>query len=91
MAVFKAKEVSSALLKKGFRKSEGHHHFYEYSYGDKIVAKTRMSHNDQEIDDWLISKMHKQCGISKKKFIGLVDCSVTKDDYETELKNRGII
>ena len=91
MAVFKAYEISSALLRKGFKKSEGKHHFYEYVHGNKIVAKTMMSHNDQEIGPGLLTKMYKGCKLPKNKFIGLIDCSLTQQEYETELRSQGII
>jgi predicted RNA binding protein YcfA (HicA-like mRNA interferase family) len=92
MANLNAKDVKSALLKKGFKQSEGHHHFFEFKHGDKVIAKTKMSHNDQDIGDNLISKMFRQCQMNKKKeFIDFVDCTVSQEDYVQILRNKKLI
>jgi predicted RNA binding protein YcfA (HicA-like mRNA interferase family) len=91
MPAFSARQTRGSLLKKGFSQLEGDHHQYVFIHGGKIVTRTKMSHNDQEINNSLISKMHKQCQISKKDFIGLVDCSVSGEDYATLLKEQGLI
>lgn len=61
MASIDANKARQSLLKKGFKKHEGDHHFYLYYYNGKLITKTKVSHNDQNIGDNLISKMYKQC------------------------------
>ncbi|MBW0179189.1 hypothetical protein [Sediminibacterium sp.] len=91
MAIIDSKKARQSLLKKGFRLSDGDHHFYLYYYNGKVVAKTKISHNDQEINDWLISKMHKQCQISKSDFFDLINCPLDEEGYIEILKNKGLL
>jgi predicted RNA binding protein YcfA (HicA-like mRNA interferase family) len=86
-----ATKTRQALLKKGFKKQEGSHHFYLYYHDGKLVAKTMVSHNDQEIGNKLISKMYKQCCISKDEFLDLVNCPLDQEGYIKILKSNGTI
>ena len=56
MVLLSATRTLRSLLKKGFIAAEGDHHFYLYYYEGKVVAKTKLSHNDQDIGDGLIAK-----------------------------------
>lgn len=89
MASLDSSKTRQALLKKGFRKAEGDHHFYLYYYKGKVVAKTKMSHNDQDIGDHLISKMYKQCKISKREFFDLIECPLDEAGYVELLRQNG--
>jgi hypothetical protein len=88
MAVFKAKKVKLALLKKGFIEDDSHHHFYEYIIDGRLHARTRTSHNNQDIDDYLIGQMSRQCQLSKKQFIDLINCPLSKEEYAEILRNK---
>jgi predicted RNA binding protein YcfA (HicA-like mRNA interferase family) len=91
MAPLDATTTRQALLKKGFKTKEGSHHFYLYYYEGKLVAKTMVSHNDQEIGNKLISKMYKQCCITKNEFLDLVGCQLDEQGYVKALKENGTI
>ena len=91
MASISATLTRQSLLKKGFKQAEGKHHFYLFYYEGKVVAKTMLSHNDQDIGDNLISKMYKQCKISKSQFFDLINCPLDKQGYIDILKKQGII
>lgn len=92
MALLSATKTAQSLLKKGFVKNDGDHHFYLYYYNGKVVAKTKMSHNDQDINDGLISKMYKQCQLNKKaEFMDLIECPLSQEGYEKILKANKII
>jgi predicted RNA binding protein YcfA (HicA-like mRNA interferase family) len=91
MASLDANKTRQSLLKKGFRKSEGDHHFYLYYHQGKLVAKTKLSHNDQEIGDQLISKMYKQCRLTKSQFFDLINCPMDEAKYIEALKEQGAI
>ena len=91
MASFKADKVQKNLSKKGFSCVSGHHHFFEFYYNEKLIVSTRTSHNGQDIDDYLISAMSKQCKVRKDFFKELVTCTKTQNDYEEELRQQGLI
>ena len=78
------KDVEATLKKKGFQETEGDHHFFVYhtKKGKKTLAKTKTSHGMKDISDDLLSQMAKQCKLSNRQFLDLVDCSIDRDDYE---------
>src|SRR5262245_33867465 len=88
---FSAKQTKQSLLSKGFRSEEGHHHFFTYYYKGKMVARTRMSHNNEDINDYLIAQMRKQCQLSKDEFIDLINCPLDENGYIASLKKSGVI
>jgi hypothetical protein len=65
-------KVESALLSKGFQKSENDHHYFIYftQNGKKTTAKTKTSHTKKmkDIPDNLLSQMAKQCHLKKLIF-----------------------
>ena len=79
-------DIEASLLRKGFQKIDGDHHFYIYwnLSGKKTMKKTKMSHgtSHKSIGDILLGKMAKQIGISKKSFIELIDCTLDRNNYE---------
>ncbi|MBA3053643.1 MAG: hypothetical protein FP826_01605 [Sphingomonadales bacterium] len=81
--------VEAALLKKGFRKDDSHHHFYIYWNldGKKTAKKTKTSHGSsyKTLGDPLLKAMARQVGLTKPKFLELVDCSMDQKAYEKEL------
>lgn len=91
MAVLKGKTTRQNLLKKGFKIANGHHHFFEFYYEDKLIAKTRTSHNDQDIGEGLIDAMRKQCHVSANFFKEFAKCTKSEEDYVNELTQSGII
>ncbi len=52
-----------------------------------------MSHGTGKkiIDDYLLGLMAKQCKITKKQFLELIDCPLNRDDYETILQKQMLI
>ncbi len=91
--VLKPKDVINSLLKKGFQVREGSHKFFVYytDDGKKTAIHTMVSQNNREIDDYLIGAMSSQVKLDKKKFMELVQCSLTKDMYLNELVKQGAI
>ena len=88
---FSAQQTKQSLLKKGFKVDESHHHYLTYYYKGKMVARTRMSHNNQDVNDFLISQMRKQCQLTKNEFIDLINCPLDEKGYIESLKKSGII
>lgn len=87
------REVDAGLASKGFAQRPGDHDFFIYIGldGKKSMAKTKTSHGRGEIDDRLLSLMARQCGLTKKQFLDLVDCPMTREQLEELLKHCGKI
>jgi len=89
-----ARDIESALLKKGFLKTPGDHHYFKYQTTTGLITpiKTKTSHTPKQksIGDSLLGKMCRQCRLSKSQFLDLVDCPMTREQYEIILKNDGI-
>jgi hypothetical protein len=88
-------KVESALLAKGFQKTEKDHHYFIYftTDGKKTTAKTKTSHSkkNKDIPDPLLIQMAKQCSLTKTEFLSLVDCPLNQEMYEDILQKQGII
>ena len=85
-------KVAAGLLAKGFRRQEGDHHYFIYwsAAGKKTMAKTKTSHGGgRDISDDLLSKMSRQCGLTKGDFLRLVDCPLERPGYEMLLRAAG--
>lgn len=84
----KASTVMASLMKKGFVKDDGSHHFFYYHYIDGTISpiRTMISHSAKDIDKSIIGQMSKQCQLSKSDFLDLVDCPLSREAYEEKLK-----
>ncbi len=91
MAVLKATKTKQSLKKKGFTQDNSHHHYFEFWYEGKVIATTYTSHNSEDIDDFLIKAMSKQCLMDKSFFVEFVKCTKSQNDYITLLKSKGEI
>jgi predicted RNA binding protein YcfA (HicA-like mRNA interferase family) len=86
--------VISCLKKKGFSDTKKtHHNYYAYKTMDGKTSSvyTYTSHSGKEIDDNILSQMAKQCKLSKFNFLKLIDCTLSQEEYELELKNKSLI
>jgi hypothetical protein len=90
MTTLKVREVLNGLESKGFLASEGDHTFLIFYVGGKKTSiRTKVSHGSKEINDYLIKRMSIQVKLEKKKFIDLVNCPFSVEDYLNELKAQG--
>jgi len=88
----KVRKIKSALIKKGFMEDNRDHKAYFYLYeGKKTSIATKISHGAGEYSDELLSIMKKELELSKKQFIGVLDCSVTGEDLKNLYIDKGII
>ncbi len=85
--------VDKGLLKKGFVKSERDHTYYTFhtTSGVKTSVFTKVSHGAREISDNLLSKMSRQVRLSRSEFDELIDCTISRHDYEQKLILSGSI
>lgn len=90
MTILKAKEVIRGLERKGFCPSESDHTFLIFCVnGKKTPIRTKVSHGSNEIDDYLINRMSIQVKLEKRKFIDLVNCPFSTENYLKELSAKG--
>ncbi|MDO8545630.1 MAG: hypothetical protein Q7S40_34740 [Opitutaceae bacterium] len=87
-------DVESGLCRKGFEpaKPGADHRYYIYRThaGQKSRARTHTSHGKGfDIDDHLLAQMARQCGLTKKQFLDLLDCPLSREDYERILAAAG--
>lgn len=86
------KDVMSALEKKGFIPSEGDHTYYCYytTQNKKTIVRTKVSHSGKDIGDLLLDRMAHQCKLTNGQFRNLVDCPLSRDQYESILRDKGV-
>ena len=88
-------EVEAGLLRKGFRPTHAgsDHNWFIYANeaGQKAKgARTKTSHGrGYDIDDSLLAQMARQVGLTKKQFLELLDCPLTRAEYEKILQDSG--
>lgn len=61
--------------------------------GKKTSVRTKTSHTPKmkDIPDNLLSQMAKQCKLSKNDFFRLLDCLLSREEYEAILKEQGTL
>lgn len=86
-------EVEAGLKRKGFVQEEGDHHFFIYHTMDGLRTPviTKTSHGDRDIGDPLLAKMARQCRLTRAMFLDLIDCPLSRADYEDLLRQNGDI
>jgi hypothetical protein len=89
----KVRDVISGLKTKGFVEDrEGHHIFliYETLSGLKTDVRTRVSHQSSggDIGDKLLAAMARQVRLSRRDFEQLVDCPLSRQEFEAKLKRQ---
>lgn len=84
--------VMAALERKGFVAPEGDHTYFIYHTADgrKTLAKTKVSHSGKDIADPILGMMARQCKLTAPQFRNLVDCPLSREAYETILRNQGL-
>lgn len=91
----KRDEVENRLERKGFNKSNNDHRKFIYTTvnGKKTSVWTKTSHGSShyKLSEDLLRKMAKQCHLSKSDFDRLLDCPMSREDYEMSLIQRGHI
>jgi hypothetical protein len=83
----KQADVEASLERKGFQARPGDHNYFMYFSlaGKKTRVFTKTSHGNKELNDSLLSRMGKQCHLSKSDFGMLIDCPLDRETYETKL------
>lgn len=87
--------IKDSLERKGFNLKSGGDHFrfnYISKSGFKTPVNTKLSHGTKykTIYDNILGLMAKQCRLSKSDFLNLIDCPLSRDEYEEKLKKQGV-
>jgi hypothetical protein len=87
-------EIESGLERKGFSRTKpgADHNYFVYisTAGKKARASTKTSHGRSfDIDDGLLAQMARQCSLTKKQFLDLLDCPLSRAEYENILEQEG--
>lgn len=86
----KAAEIASALLNKGFRRSQSHHTFYIlYAQGRKTSARTKISHSIREYGRSLLAQIARQLCLTASELDQFLECPLTEEDYVDRLIEQG--
>jgi hypothetical protein len=87
--------VESALCRKGFKRLDGKHRKFVFYLPDgrKTSIWTETSHGSKHrrISETNLRWMAKQCRISYQEFKRLIDCPLSREDYEGVLAQNGFI
>lgn len=85
--------VEAGLQNKGFRLENSHHRFFIYytQQGEKTAVRTRTSQGGNELDDFLLGQMAKQCHLTKTAFLELVDCTLDQASFERKLSDSNMV
>lgn len=88
----RARDVSSALERKGFKRRESKDAYFElWVDGKKTPIFTKMSQGEREIHDGLLGAMARQLRLRKTQFDDLVECPLSMEDYVGILQEDGHI
>lgn len=88
----KTRDIDGSLRKKGFKREDKHHIFYQLWVDEKkTTIYTKVSHGSSEVHDSLLGQMARQLRLDRNQFCELVDCSLTHEDYLAILRTAGHI
>lgn len=94
MSVLDPRKTYQNLKKKGFtvcsNKSKDHKRLEFYHEG-KFILQTKLSHGNQDIDDYLIKQMSVQCKLTKTEFMDLANCPMSKSVYLKILQSKNLL
>lgn len=92
MKTAKTRDIERSLLKKGFKKDEGDHHYYHLYVDDKKTAIfTKLSHSKNEVDEFILRMMTKQVKLNRQQFEDLINCPLSYENYIKILRENNII
>jgi hypothetical protein len=86
------RDVETGLLNKGFQQQPGDHNYFVYVAldGKKALVKTKTSHGRGfDISDSLLGMMARQCALPRAQFLKLIECPLSREDYEVVLRREG--
>ena len=84
----RSQTVTRALLAKGMESSESHHTMFRRKVDGVTTLVTRVSHGTPEIGNELASLMARQCALHLREFVALVECELSRTDWDQLISER---
>lgn len=81
-----SRDFDTVVNKLGMETRDGDHRFALLRYNGKVVIRTKRSHGNKSQPVHLIRQ---QLKVSEDQLRGLIQCSVSKDDYLEILREKG--
>ncbi len=88
----KVRDIARSLRRKGFTEVSGKsRRVFWYTDGTGAGRIQTMVSRSSKGEDGapLISDMARQCRLKRSDFVALVECSLTREGYQQELRERG--
>jgi len=84
---------TNALISKGFERVEARHHtmFWLVVVGTRRGIRTRISHGQRRVDDWLLSEIARELHLSKRELLRFIECEITEQEYVRLMTERGCL
>jgi hypothetical protein len=91
MADIHVSRFNGALVSKGFDRSESKHHTMVHlmANGKRTSIRTRLSHGERNVSDWLQSQVARALHVSKRDLLRFIDCELSQDEYVRVMTERG--
>jgi hypothetical protein len=91
--MYSSKEIEKSLLRKGFVSKPGDHVFLVFYHNDKAtMIRTKLSRGSSPPGKPILREMKKQLQFkSQDEFERLIDCPMSKEEYEAYLEKEGCI
>jgi predicted RNA binding protein YcfA (HicA-like mRNA interferase family) len=86
----KNREIVTGLKAKGFEEAKNRKHIH-FVYVDKTgrttTSRTMVSHDagGSDIHDGMLKRMATQVGLGTKEFLDLIDCPMSRDDFDAKI------
>ncbi len=94
MAAIDAKKTYKNLIKKGFvaaKNKSSNHKWLEFYHNEELILSTKISHGEQDLNNYLIKQMATQCKLSTEEFKKLALCPLSYEQYIEILTQQGLI
>ena len=57
--------------------------------GTRTSIRTRISHGQRKVDDWLLSEIARELHLSKRDLLQFIECEIGYDEYVELMIERG--
>lgn len=90
------RKILQGLVEKGLEKQPGSDHdvvrYYD-TCGRRSAVRTKFSRGSKKksLGDGLLATIGKQCHLSIGQLSALVDCTMSREDYEDHLRSEGVL